>query len=173
MISTNEECGNLTEKWSNVPPKLLSSKKRELITRRNCRTGAASLQNEWRCTSKDFISVQKCSKRAVQCGWHRGDYSSRMKRGGESYGVSKSRLWNKNVEMKSGRFPKTDACKQDGRCFTDDLTKGDKAAVGAIFSRSLWLHRKCTNICIEDLDGGYAVLWKPVPIGAKRKLEAR
>lgn len=31
--------------------------------------------------------------------------------------------------MKSGRFPKTDACKQDGRCFTDDLTKGDKAAV--------------------------------------------
>lgn len=34
-----------------------------------------------------------------------------------------------NVEMKSGRFPKTDACKQDGRCFTDDLTKGDKAAV--------------------------------------------
>lgn len=31
--------------------------------------------------------------------------------------------------MKSGRFPKTDACKQDGRCFTDDLTKEDKAAV--------------------------------------------
>lgn len=52
-----------------------------------------------------------------------------MKGGGESYGASKSRLWNKNVEMKSGRFPKTDACKQTGRCFTDDLTKGDKAAV--------------------------------------------
>lgn len=31
--------------------------------------------------------------------------------------------------MKSGRFPKTDAGKQDGRCFTDDLTKEDKAAV--------------------------------------------